>query len=89
MQNIRDDGKIDVTLRRSGAAGVVDARDRILEALQPEGFLPLHDQSSPQEIFQRLGMSKKVFKKAVGGLYKEGRVELARDGIRLKDQSKS
>jgi predicted RNA-binding protein (virulence factor B family) len=89
VQNIRDDGKIDVTLRRSGAAGVVDARDRILEALQPEGFLPLHDQSSPQEIFQRLGMSKKVFKKAVGGLYKEGRVELARDGIRLKDQSKS
>jgi predicted RNA-binding protein (virulence factor B family) len=89
VQNIREDGKIDVTLRRSGAAGVVDARDRILEALQPEGFLPLHDQSSPQEIFQRLGMSKKVFKKAVGGLYKEGRVELARDGIRLKDQSKS
>ena len=80
---IRADLRIDVTLRRPGAAGIKDARDVILEALQARGFLPLHDQSPPEQIRDTLGLSKKVFKKAVGGLYKDGLLELTDQGIRL------
>ncbi len=81
---IRGDHRIDVTLRRPGAAGVKDARGVILEALEENGFLPLHDQSPPEEIRNQLGLSKKVFKKAVGGLYKDGIISLEKEGIRQK-----
>ncbi|MEA3544661.1 MAG: S1-like domain-containing RNA-binding protein [Thermodesulfobacteriota bacterium] len=81
---IRADHRIDVTLRRPGAAGVKDARSVILEALEIDGFLPLHDQSPPEQIREQLGLSKKVFKKAVGGLYKDGLVELGDNGIKLQ-----
>jgi len=80
---IRADHRIDVTLRRPGAAGVKDAREIILEALEVDGFLSLHDQSPPELIRNQLGLSKKVFKKAVGGLYKDGLVKLGDQGISL------
>ncbi|MDO3377323.1 CvfB family protein [Geoalkalibacter halelectricus] len=83
VRHIRDDGKIDVTLRRGGAAGARDDREVLLQALEKNGHLPLHDQSSPEDIRLALGLSKKAFKKAVGGLYKEGLVTLETDGIRL------
>lgn len=80
---IRADHRIDVTLRRPGAAGVKDARTVILDALKVDGFLPLHDQSPPELIREQLGLSKKVFKKALGGLYKDGLVELGNKGVSL------
>jgi predicted RNA-binding protein (virulence factor B family) len=84
VKRLREDGKLDVTLRKVGAEGVADARDVILKALAAHGgTLPLHDQSSPAAIQQALGMSKKTFKKAVGGLYKDGLVTLTDEGVRL------
>lgn len=83
---IRPDRRIDVTLRRPGAAGVADARELILEALGPSGFLPLHDQSPPEQIRNQLGLSKKLFKKALGGLYKDGVVELTSKGVKLRQK---
>ncbi len=84
VARIRDDQRIDITLRRPGAAGVADAREVIIAALEEEGgFLPLHDNSPPELIRNQLGLSKKQFKKALGGLYKERRVELSHKGIRL------
>jgi len=83
VARIREDGKIDIVLHRTGAAGREDARDIVLEALADTGFLPLHDQSSPELIRNRLGLSKKAFKKAIGILYKEGRVDLTHQGIKL------
>jgi predicted RNA-binding protein (virulence factor B family) len=85
IKRLREDQKIDVSLRRGGVEEVKEAQQTILEALDKEGFLPLHDKSSPLEIKQLLGMSKKLFKKAVGGLYKNRKVELADKGIRRKD----
>ena len=84
VKTLRADGKIDVTLRQGGVEGIETAKKVIVAALQKDGFLPLHDKSSSWEIQKALGMSKKTFKKAVGGLYKEKRVELADDGVRLK-----
>ena len=81
---IREDGKIDIVLHRTGAKGRDDAREILLDALYANGFLPLHDQSPPDLIRSRLGLSKKAFKKASGTLYKEGVIELTHQGIKLK-----
>lgn len=86
LKRLREDGKLDVTLRRIGQEGVADAREVILKVLAANGgTLHLHDKSSPQEIQKILGISKKTFKKAVGGLYKDGLVKLtAEEGFSLK-----
>ena len=84
VKRLREDGKLDVTLRKVGAEGVSDARDVILKALAAhDGTLSLHDRSSPAAILKALGMSKKTFKKAVGGLYKDGLVTLTNEGVML------
>lgn len=84
VKRLREDGKLDITLRKVGAEAVSDARDIILQALAAHGgSLPLHDRSAPAAIEKALGMSKKTFKKAVGGLYKDGLVTLSPEGVRL------
>ena len=84
LKRLREDGKIDVTLRRVGQEGVSDAREVILKVLAANGgVLPLHDKSSPEAIQKILAMSKKTFKKAVGGLYKDGLVKLSDAEVRL------
>jgi len=86
VKKIREDGKIDVTLRKGGAQEAQTDRDLILAALKEaeQGFLPLSDISSPEAVSEMLKLSKKSFKKAVGGLYREGLITILADGIRLK-----
>jgi len=85
VKKIRDDGKVDVTLRKGGATEAAKDRDILLDALAAHnGFLPLTDKSSPEAIATQLRLSKKSFKKAIGGLYKEGAVSILPDGIRLR-----
>ncbi len=86
VKRIREDHKIDVTLRRGGAREVEAAAQILLDTLDQKGFLALDDHSSPLQIKQALGMSKKLFKKAVGGLYKDRRIELVTGGIRKKNR---
>ncbi|MGM0421260.1 MAG: hypothetical protein ACQEQG_09720, partial [Bacillota bacterium] len=84
IKKIRDDNKIDVSLRKTGYGKIEDARQRILNRLKTEGgFLPLNDNSSPAEIKQELEMSKGSFKKAIGGLYKEGIIDITDEGIKI------
>lgn len=89
VKRIREDHKIDVGLRRGGVEEVKEAQQTILKALSKDGFLPLHDKSAPLEIKQSLGMSKKLFKKAVGGLYKNRQIELTEKGIRQKTDKRA
>ncbi|GAB3821723.1 S1-like domain-containing RNA-binding protein [Pontibacter rugosus] len=88
IKAIRPDNKIDVTLRKPGATLVGekdDAAERILRLLeQGSGWMPLSDSSSPEDIYQTLSMSKKNFKRAIGSLYKAGKIDLQPDSIRLK-----
>lgn len=82
VKKVREDGKADVTLRKAGYAEVMDARKALSEALQAnQGFLPLTDHSSPEEIYQQLHMSKKTFKKAVGGLLRQSAIRIGENGI--------
>jgi hypothetical protein len=85
VKKIREDGKIDVTLRKGGAQEAAADREIILAALKAnDGLLPITDKSTPQAIADLLRLSKKSFKKAVGGLYKEGLIDMTAEGIRLK-----
>lgn len=85
VKKTRPDGKIDLTLQRPGYRSIEPNAQRVLTQLElNNGFLALHDKSTPGEIHDRLQMSKKSFKKAVGVLYKKRLVELEEKGIRLK-----
>ena len=89
VKTIREDGKVDVTLRRGGAADIETDRNSILAALERQGgYLPLTDKSPPAEIARLLRLSKKSFKRAVGGLYKDGLVAIVPEGIRLTGTAK-
>ncbi len=85
VKKIREDGKVDVTLRQGGAQEAEKDRKIILEALAANNsFLPLTDKSSPESIATLLRMSKKSFKKALGGLYKDGAVSLLPEGVKMR-----
>jgi len=85
VKKIREDGKIDVTLRMGGAREAATDREAILDALKAhKGLLPLSDRSAPEAIAGLLRMSKKSFKKAIGGLYKEALIDITPEGIRLR-----
>lgn len=84
IKRIREDGKIDLTLYKQGMERAIESGEVILERLrQSGGFLPYHDKTPPDVISANLNMSKKTFKKAVGGLYKSGSIRIDDSGITL------
>ena len=85
IKTIREDGKIDVTLQKQGFVENIDEfKQKILDKLEENyGLLYLTDKSEPEEIKEELQMSKKNFKKAIGGLYKDQIIEILEDKIRL------
>ena len=86
IKRIRKDNKIDVMIQRPGYRGIEPNAQKILDKLKAAGgFLDLSDKSDPEEIKNRLHMSKKSFKKAVGTLYKQRSIDIKEDGIHLKD----
>lgn len=88
IKKIREDGAIDVSLQPIGfKKTLVENEIKILNALKKadEGFLSLHDKSSPDDIKYGLNMSKKAFKSAIGGLYKNKLIVIEPDGIRLSE----
>jgi predicted RNA-binding protein (virulence factor B family) len=88
IHRVREDGKLDLRLNTGGRAGAEKNRDALLELLKTAGGqLALTDKSSPDEIMQKTGMSKKAFKKALGNLYRERKIIMDSQGIRLHDQS--
>lgn len=83
ISKLREDGKLDVSLKPFGKEGMKSDRDKVWEALEQEGgHLPLGDKSDAEEISQRLGMSKKSFKRAIGILYKERKITVSEQEIR-------
>ena len=84
IKALRPNNKIDVAFNKAGYEGVNDGVDALLTALEKNrGVLPLTDKSDPEEIKKHLGLSKKVFKKAVGQLYRQRLIALEENGIRL------
>ncbi len=84
VHRVRDDGKVDLRAQRSAGEETDPAAETLLEKLaDAKGFLAISDQTEPEEIYRILGISKKLFKKAVGRLYKQRKILLEKGGIRL------
>ncbi len=89
VRQVRPDGKIDLILQREGQAAAKDFSEVLLKYLQDNGGRTvLGDKSAAEEIYNVFGVSKKVFKKAVGDLYKQHLITIEPDGLRLNPQSK-
>ncbi len=84
IKNIRVDDKIDLTLQPSGYSHVLNSKDMILAELKKNGgVIPLGDKSHPEDIYERFQISKSVFKKTIGALYKDRLIKLSDDEIIL------
>ena len=88
IARITDDNRIDISLQQSGFAQVRDSAEVLLRLLHENGgIIPLHDDSSPEEIRRLTRMSKKVFKRSLGMLLKRGIVETGTNGTKLKKEN--
>ena len=84
VKTLRPDKLIDLSFQKSGFKNVLDATDIVLQNLQQNnGFLGIHDKSSPEEISVKLSMSKATFKKAIGILYRQRQILIKPEGIYL------
>jgi hypothetical protein len=85
IMQVREDGKVDVALQRSGRQQTLGFADTLLKYMERNGGrCYLHDKSPAEEIYDRFKVSKKVFKKAVGDLYKRRLIEITDHGLLLK-----
>ena len=87
VQRVREDGKVDVSLRPPGAAGRDNETRALLRALEAAGgHIALGDESPPEQIQKQLGMSKKAFKRAASNLYRQRLVTLSPGAITAIDR---
>ena len=86
IKEVRADGKISLSLQEVGQQAAVSLADQIMARLREhDGVLHLNDKSPPEKISAMFGVSKGNFKKAIGGLYKQGRIVIQDDRIELVD----
>ena len=82
ITGIREDGRIDVSLQPDKGRHVHSTFDKILEHLNKVGGKSkFGDKSPPEDIKREFQVSKKVFKQAIGGLYKQGKIRITKEGI--------
>ena len=88
VKPLREDGKIDVSLDAVGYQHVDAEAAKILQMLKDnEGRLPYSDKSDPEAIRAAFNMSKKLFKKTIGGLYRDKVIQINKDSIELLAKS--
>ncbi|MCW3463128.1 CvfB family protein [Chitinophaga nivalis] len=86
IRQIKGD-KIDVVIGQPGFKRVEDEGEKILRLLQENnGYLPYHDKSTPEEIQDFFGMSKKTFKMTIGNLYKQRKVIFTQTGLKAAEE---
>ncbi|MGR3811858.1 CvfB family protein [Jiulongibacter sp. NS-SX5] len=85
VKKVREDGKLDISLRPLGFENVIESdTEKILRLLkEADGVLPYSDKSAPQDIMGYFEMSKKAFKRAIGGLYKQKLILIDSEEIKL------
>lgn len=88
IKKVREDDKIDLSLHKPGYERIDPIAAKLLDKIKlNNGVLRLTDKSHPELIYERLGISKKAFKMAVGALYKAKLITLNPDGIYLNSQN--
>lgn len=84
IDQVRDDGKIDVMLQPSGRQQTRDFADTLTDYLiAHNGFCPYGDKTDPETIKSVFGVSKKTFKRAIGDLYRRRVILISEEGLRL------
>ncbi len=85
IKKVRPDHKIDLALNQDKYGQKVDSTSKNILAIleKHQGYVALTDKSPPQLIYDTFGVSKKVFKQAIGGLYKQCKIVIEENGIRL------
>lgn len=84
VASVKEDGKLTLSIRKKAYAQMDDDAQRILEVIRAyDGVLPFGDKADPEVIRREFKMSKNEFKRAVGRLYKERKVEIRKDSIVL------
>ncbi len=84
IKKMRPDGKIDLILQRPGMGKIDAVEEKILNMIKKNGgAIPTTDKSPAEEIYERFGVSKKTYKKAIGALYKKRLIILEKDKTRL------
>lgn len=84
VQKVREDEKLDISLQPAGYEKVDAIAQNILDKLAKRGgYIEAGDKSSPETIKHVFGISKKVFKKAIGALYRNQQITIEEEGIRL------
>lgn len=82
IKRVRDDGKIDISLQAVGYKKVTGILDDILVYLEKhDGEMLITDKSSPETIYRAFKVSKATFKKAIGALYKERKIQIMKDKV--------
>ncbi len=88
IKKIREDLKIDLRLQKTGYQRVDDISQTIFNTIEGRGgMVALTDKSPPEEIYDLFGVSKKVFKKAIGALYKKKCITIDSDGIKISEKN--
>mgnify|MGYP000055928899 CR=1 FL=1 len=84
IKTIREDGKIDVALQRTDKTGRKTLEEAILEDLEAHGGVSiLTDKSKPEDIYAHFNVSKAAYKKALGALYKQRKITITKDAVKL------
>lgn len=81
--DVKPDGKLDITMREKAYLQMDEDAEKVMEVIEAfAGVLPFTDKASPEVIKRETGLSKNAFKRAVGRLYKERRIEITERAIR-------
>lgn len=84
VANVKPDGKLDLTLREKAYIQMDEDAKKVLKVIEEyAGVLPFNDKASPEVIQREFQMSKAAFKRAVGRLYREHKIDISEKSIRL------
>lgn len=82
---VKEDGKLDLSVREKIPEQMDKDAQLVYKAIERyDGELPFTDKASPEQIKEEFGLSKAAFKRAVGRLLKEGKIEILDNSIVLR-----
>lgn len=83
VTGVKEDGKLDLSIREKAYLQMDEDAENVMQVIEEfDGVLPFSDKASPEIIQREFGLSKNAFKRAVGRLLKQGRVEISDNRIR-------
>lgn len=89
VTRVREDGKLDLSAREKAHNQIFEDADLVMRVIREfDGVLPFNDKAAPEVIAREFKLSKNAFKRAVGHLLKEGKIEITEKSIRALEEKK-